>query len=66
MIEDVILCLNIPRQTKTKYIDQARQELIKLEEISQERYFNNFKRVDFLFYKILGREYQFFNIKSKI
>lgn len=66
MVEHIISELEAPQRTKTKYIEQARQELLNLEEISQERYFNNFDRINFLFYKILGRDYQFFNIKSKI
>ena len=48
------------------YIEQAKQELLNLEEISQERYFNNFDRINFLFWKVLGKSYKEFNIKSKI
>ena len=65
MIEKIILELETPQRTKTKYIEQAKQELLNLEGINQERYFNNFNRINFLFWKVLGKSYKEFNIKNK-
>lgn len=66
-LELVINEINAPQRTKARYIEQARQELKTLETIEKNtKYFGNFERINFLHYKILGREYQFFNIKSQI
>ena len=65
-MELIISELKLPHRTQVKYTEQARQELLNLEEISHEKYFNNFNRINFLFYKILGRDYEKFNIKSKL
>lgn len=57
--------LDIARQTKDKYREQAREMLKRLEGISADEvtYFNNFDRLNYLHYKLLGKEYKEFDIR---
>lgn len=60
--------LKLPPRTTNKYRKQAREALQHIESISgmEITYFNNLARVNYLYYKLLGKDYKEFDVKELI
>lgn len=68
LLELAIDRLEVAPRTKRMYKAQARETLQELEEISDFdiKYFDNFSRINFMCWKLLGKEFKDYNIKAQI